>query len=101
MSTKHSQNKNTTKKTKLDKVDENVGSIAEYKRCAILKYCKENGVEKNQLEDLFISKKLHKLGFFLIVIFIDFEIYQNILLWNRNNNISIIIIFKLRRKNSF
>ena len=45
MSTKHSRNKNTTKKIKLDEVDENVCSIAEYKRCAILKYCNENGVK--------------------------------------------------------
>ena len=47
MSKQHSQIKNIIKKTKLDKVDENVGSIAEYKRCAILKYIKENGSEKN------------------------------------------------------
>ena len=65
MSTHHSQNKDTTKKIKLDKVDENISSIAEYKRCAILKYCMEIGIEKNQLEDLLISKKLHKLGFIL------------------------------------
>ena len=67
MSTKHSQNKNTTKKIKLDEVDENVSSIAEYKKCAILKYCKENGIEKNQLNELSISKKLHKLGFILLL----------------------------------
>ena len=40
MSTQHNRNKNTTKKTKLNEVDKNVSSIAEYKRCAILKYCK-------------------------------------------------------------
>ena len=67
MSTKHSQNKNTTKKTKLDKVDENVGSIAEYKRCAVLKYCKENGIEKNNLEELFISNKLRNSGLYYIL----------------------------------
>ena len=67
MSTKHSQNKNTTKKIKLDEVDENVSSIAEYKKCAILKYCNENGIEKNQLNELSISKKLHKLGFILLL----------------------------------
>ena len=64
MSTQHSQNKITTKKIKLDEVDENVCSIAEYKRCAILKYCMENGIEKNQFENLFISKKLHELGLY-------------------------------------
>ena len=104
MSTKHSRNKNTTKKRKLDEVDESVSSIAEYKRCAILKFCKENGIETNQLKNLFISKKLHKLGlyyFFKSIILIDFECYQNIFILNRNNNSSIINIFKLIRKNSF
>ena len=65
MSTKHCRNKNSTKKIKLDEVDENISSIAVYKRLAILKYCMEIGIEKNQLEDLLISKKLHKLGFIL------------------------------------
>ena len=64
MSTKHSQNKNTTKKIKLDEVDENVSSIAEYKKCAILKYCNENGNIKKQLDNFFISIELHKLGLF-------------------------------------
>ena len=62
MSTKHSQNKNTTKKTKLDKVDENVGSIAEYKRCAILKYCNKNGIRTNHLDELSISSNFYLLG---------------------------------------
>ena len=104
MSTKHSQNKNTTKKIKLDKVDENVSSIAQYKRCAVLKFCNENGIENNQFEILFISKKLHELGLYSLfksIILIYVEFYQNILLRNRNNNSSIIIIFRLRRKNSF
>ena len=65
MSTQHNQNKNTTKKTKLDKVDENLGSIAEYKRYAILKYCNENGVEKYQLDKLSISDELQKSGFLI------------------------------------
>ena len=62
MSIQHSQYKNTVKKTKLGKVDENVSSFAKYKSCAILKYCKENGIEKNQLEDLSSSNELHNLG---------------------------------------
>ena len=62
MSTQHSQNKNTTKKIKLDEVDENVCSIAVYKRCAILKYCDENGNINNQLDELFISNDVHILG---------------------------------------
>ena len=63
MSKYHSRNKKATKKIKLDKGDENVGSIAEYKRCAILKFCNEKGIKKNQLDELSISEKLHKLGF--------------------------------------
>ena len=39
-----------------------VSSIAEYKRCAILKYCNENGIKKSYLDELLISKNLHKLG---------------------------------------
>ena len=64
MSTKHSRNKNTTKKIKLDEVDEIVGSIAEYKRCAILKYCNKNGIENSHLDKLSISKKLPKFGLY-------------------------------------
>ena len=41
MSTQNSRNKNTIKKIKLDDVDKDVNSIAEYKRCAFLRYCKE------------------------------------------------------------
>ena len=62
MSTQHNRNKNTTKKTKLNEVDKNVSSIAEYKRCAILKYCKELGTKRNQLDRLSILNKLRKLG---------------------------------------
>ena len=62
MSTQHSLYKNTIKKIKLDEVDENVSSVVEYKRCAILKYCNENGIEKYQLDKLSISNELHKLG---------------------------------------
>ena len=64
MSTQHSLNKNTIKKIKLDEVDENVSSIAEYKKCAILKYCNENGNIKKQLDNFFISNELHKIGLF-------------------------------------
>ena len=62
MSTQHSLNKNTIKKIKLDEVDENVSSVVEYKRCAILKYCNENGIEKYQLDKLSVLNELHKLG---------------------------------------
>ena len=64
MSTQHSQNRITTKKIKLDEVDEDVRSITEYKRCAILKYCNENGNINNQLDEFFISNDVHILGNF-------------------------------------
>ena len=66
MSTQHSQNKNTIKKIKLDEVDKDVNSVAEYKRCAILKYCNENGIEKNQLDILSFTNEHHKLGIFIV-----------------------------------
>ena len=62
MSTQHRLKKDTTKKIKLDEVDNDVSSVAEHKRCAILKYCKENGIEKNQLDILSLSNELHNLG---------------------------------------
>ena len=63
MSKQHSQN---TKKIKLDKVNENLSSITEYKRRAILKYCNEKGIKQNQLDELSISEKLNKLGFIFL-----------------------------------
>ena len=64
MSTQHSQNKRIIKKSKLDKVDENVSSIAVYKKCAILKYCNENCNINNQFDEFFISNDVHILGNF-------------------------------------
>ena len=81
MSTQHSFNKNTLKKIKLDEVNENVSSVTEFKRCAILNYCDENGIEKNQLDTLFISNELHKLGmsycFLTSIIYFVLEFYKN------------------------
>ena len=63
MSTQHSQNESIIKKKlKLDKVDKNVNSIAEYKRCAILRYCNKNGNIKKLLEKFFTSNEIHKLS---------------------------------------
>ena len=62
MSTQHSQIKNIIKKIKLTEVDEDVSSIAEYRRCAILKYCNKNGNFKNQLDELVISNEPNELG---------------------------------------
>ena len=56
------QNKKTVKKTKLDEVDEDVCSVEEYKRFAILKYCNENGIKKHQINRLFFSNDIHILG---------------------------------------
>ena len=62
MSTQHSLNKNTIKKINLDEVDEDISGIAEYKRCAILKYCNENGIDTNHLDKLSISNDFLLLG---------------------------------------
>ena len=43
-----------------------VSSIIEYKRCAILKYCNENGIEKNQLDILSLTNEHNKLGIFIV-----------------------------------
>ena len=62
MSLQHSKNKKPVKKTKLDVVDEDGSSIAEYKRCAILKYCNKNGIRTNHLDELSISNNFYLLG---------------------------------------
>ena len=62
MSIEHSQHKNTIKKIKLDEVHKNVSSIAKYKRCAILKFCIENGIKNYQLDKLSISNEVHNIG---------------------------------------
>ena len=81
MSTQHRLNINTKKKRKLDEVNEVVSSVTEYKRCAILKYCDENGIEKNQLNILSIINKLQTLGMsyslIISIISITFEFYEN------------------------
>ena len=64
MSTHHSQNKDTTKKIKLDKVDEHVSRIAEYKKFAILKFCNKNGINKKQLDKISISNEHCKLSLY-------------------------------------
>ena len=69
MSLQHSQNINIVKKTKLDKVDEDGSSIAEYKKCAILKYCNDNGIKTNNLDKLDISNKFQTLGLYCFNIF--------------------------------
>ena len=53
-----------------------VSSIAEYKRCAILKYCKDNGIKKSHLDELLISNNHRKLGMFtvLLVFYVDINI---------------------------
>ena len=68
MSTQYSQNKNTTKKIKLDKVDKNVSSIAEFKRLAILKYCNGNVDIKSKLDDFFLLSYFRYLLLFAFTI---------------------------------
>ena len=65
MSTLHRLNKDTNKKIKLDEVNKIVSSVGENKRCAILKFYNENGIEKNQLDILSISNELHKIGMYI------------------------------------
>ena len=62
MSTQNIRNKHTIKKIKLDEVNEKVSCIAEYKRCATLKYCKENCIDKNHLDEVSTSKQRHISG---------------------------------------
>ena len=69
MSLQHSQNKKTVKKIKLDQVDKDGSIIAEYKRCAILKYCEENKIKTNYLDKLDISNEFQILGLYCFVIF--------------------------------
>ena len=67
MSTQYSQHINVIKKIKLDEVHKNVSSIAEYKRCAILKFCIEYGIKSYQLDKLSISNDLHNIGLFYVL----------------------------------
>ena len=61
---------------------QHVSSIAEYKRSALLKYCKENGIKKYQLDELSVSNNLHKLGlfylFFKCIIVFIYKLYVSI-----------------------
>ena len=43
---------------------QHLSTVAEYKICAILKYYNENVLKTNQLDELLISNKLHKLSLF-------------------------------------
>ena len=50
---------------------QNVSSIAEYKICAILKYYNENIIKINQLDEILISNKGHKLGLFCFFVLLN------------------------------
>ena len=45
--------------------------VAEYKMCAILKYYNEDVIEKNQLDKLLISNKLHKFSLFCFFVLLN------------------------------
>ena len=55
MSLNHSLSKCSVKKIKLDKADENVSSILEYKKIAILKFCNENGTKICKYDEMISS----------------------------------------------
>ena len=69
MSLKQSQNKNTVKKIKIEEANKDGSIIAEYKRCAILKYCEGNGIKTSYLDELDISNGFQILGLYCFVIF--------------------------------
>ena len=93
MSTQHSLNEITKKKIKLDEVDELVSGVAKYKRCALLKYCNESVIEKNQLDILSNSNELHKLGmsYYFLTSSIILELYENFFMLVINQNNLVII----------
>ena len=64
MSINQSLNKNNMKKIKLEEVDENVSSIAEYKTLAILKFCNESDTIIFQSNNFFITDDIHALGIY-------------------------------------
>ena len=60
----HSLSKNGIKKIKLDEADENVSSIAEYKRLAFQMFCNENGKRSFQFNKFFITNS--RTSYFLL-----------------------------------
>ena len=50
---------------------QHLSTVAEYKIRAILKYYNENVIKKNQLDELLISNKLHKLGLFCFIVLLN------------------------------
>ena len=98
MSTQHSLTKNNKKKIKLVKVKEDVSRVAEYKRCAILKYCNENGIENYQLDVSSISNELHNLGmcycFLLSIICLFLEVPENFYMIVLDKTNVVVIITK-------
>ena len=62
MSIEHSQIINSIKKFKPNKVSKKVGSITEFKKRAILKFCYENGIKSCQFDEMFSSNVLNEIG---------------------------------------
>ena len=81
--------------------------VAESKICAILKYYNENVIKKNQLDELLVSNKLHKLSLFCFSYFIRSIIINNIVYFEnfhyvRNSTNQIVLKFdKLLHKKAF
>ena len=74
MSIEHSQNINSIKKFKPNKVSKKVGSIAEFKKRAILKFCYENGIKSCTLNEIFNSNVINEIG--MCYFFIYFVIFN-------------------------
>ena len=62
MSLNHSLSKCSVKKIKLDKADENVSSILEYKKIAILKFCNENNTKICKYDEMINSNDVIGIG---------------------------------------
>ena len=62
MSIKHSLSKNNITKIKLNKANENVSSITEYKRIAIVKFCNEKDTKSCKYDEIFNSNDDIEIG---------------------------------------
>ena len=62
MSINYSVNKTSIKKIKLDEADENISSIAKYKKNAFLKFCKESDTKSCRYDEMFKSNSSIETG---------------------------------------
>ena len=64
MSIENSQNLNSIKEIRLNKSLKKFSCITEFKKRAILKFCKENGTKSCQYEEIINSNVLSKIGLY-------------------------------------